>query len=142
MMVIMQVKEGDNVLAQTPFDWESVEEGIQDRLKLHGLSTILQQRTSDIKENPLEKLAAMEEVFSRFAEGIWAKERTVGARTVPAIVEVLAELKGADVGVVQKSWSKLSTDQKDAIKTKYADDVARMEAKRAASEEVDLTDLV
>ena len=141
MSVLMEVKEGDEVLAKDTFDWYALPLHIQNKISLHGLSTLLQQRTSDIKQNPLGKLDAMSEVYERLAEGEWNKERQAGARQVPAIVEVLAKIKGADIGSVQKAYAGLEDEQKDALKEKYADDIAKIEAGRNSAE-VSLDDLL
>lgn len=139
--VLMQVKEGDRVLVSKRFEWKSLPPDIRQRIKLHGLSTILQQRTSDIKEKPLEKLEAMQEVYDRWMSGEWAKEREGGLRQVPAIFEVLAKLKGVEVGAIQAAWKKLSEEQRDEIKAKYADEVEAVEKARSESD-VDLTDML
>lgn len=139
--VLMQVKEGDKVLNSTRFEWKSLPTDIRQRIKLHGLSTILQQRTSDIKERPLDKLEAMQEVYDRWMSGEWAKEREGGLRQVPAIFEVLAKLKGVEVGAIQAAWKKLSDAQRDEIKAKYAAEIEEVEKARSESD-VDLTDML
>lgn len=139
--VLMQVKEGDKVLDSTRFHWNELPMDIRQRIKLHGLSTLLQQRTSDIKERPLDKLEAMQEVYDRWMSGEWAKEREGGLRQVPAIFEVLAKLKGVEVGAIQAAWKKLSDEQRDEIKAKYAEEIEEVEKARSESN-VDLTDML
>lgn len=139
--VLMRVMEGDKVLDSTRFHWHELPTDIRQRIKLHGLSTILQQRTSDIKEKPLEKLEAMQEVYDRWMSGEWAKEREGGLRQVPAIFEVLSKLKGVEVGAIQAAWKKLSEEQRDEIKAKYAAEIEAVEKARSESD-VDLTDML
>ena len=142
MSIDMRVMEGKEVIDHEVFNWADVDPKIQDQLKLAGLSTVLQQRTSDVKADPVNKLNAMVVVFERFTEGEWAKEREGGARVVAPVIEVMATLKGVTEAVIQKSWSKQSDEFKDAVMKKYAAEIDEVITKRAASEEVDLTDLV
>ena len=141
MAVNMIVKDGDEVLAEELFTWEALPADIQARIQLHGLSTLLQQRTSDIKQDPEATVDAMIEVYNRLVENEWAKERKIGTRVIPAIVEVLAELKNSDTGSIQKAYNKLSDEQKAELRKKYAEDIERVEARRRSTE-VDLEDLL
>lgn len=141
MVVRIDVKEGETILATKEFEWENIPTNIQSQLSLHGLNTLLQQRTSDVKGNPEGKLEAMEDVYERLCEGEWSAERKSGTRTVPAIIEVLAGLKGCDIGAAQKAFAKLNDEQKAQLRAKYFKEVEEVEAKRATAS-VSLDDLL
>lgn len=142
MSVDMRVMDGKTLKESRVFDWADIDEAIQQQLKLAGLSTVLQQRTSDVKADPVGKLAAMIEVFDRFVDGEWAKEREGGARIVAPIIEVLADLKGVTEAAIQKSWAKQDDAFKEAVLKKYAAEIEAVVAKREASEEIELDDLI
>jgi len=136
MSVTMNVKDGDEILSHRYYVFDDYPVEIQQQLMLHGLSTALQQRTSQFKEDPLGKLMAMDEVSARWLEGEWAKERKVGPRILPAIIEVLHSIKVAkgfkvSVAEVQAAWNSLDEDQRSVLREKYKDEVAQVEAKRA-----------
>jgi hypothetical protein len=141
MTVNMQVKDGEIVKESKVFSFDDLPTNIQEQLKLGGLSTILQQRVSDIKENPLAKLEAMQDVYDRWMTGEWAKEREGGLRMVPAIVEVLAQLKNCEVSQAQKAYAKLTDEVKGQLKEKYKAECEAVEAKRGQAE-VSLDDLL
>jgi len=142
MAVTVRVMDGKVEKQATTFNWADVDGEIQKQLSLAGLSTVLQQRCSGIKEDPVAKLDAMDEVFALWMDGEWAKEREGGARLVAPIIEVLAGLKKASIADVQKSWAKLDKDVQAAIAKKHATRVKEIEEQRARETEVvDLTDM-
>jgi hypothetical protein len=141
MSVTMRVMEGKEQKGQQIFHWADIDPEIQDQLKLAGLSTVLQQRTSDVKADPLQKVVEMIDVFGRFMIGEWAKEREGGARLVAPIIEVLATLKEVPEAAIQKSWAKQTDEFKEAVLKKYATEIEAVVTKRADAEEVDISDL-
>jgi hypothetical protein len=143
MAITMEVKKADGpVIASKVFNWDEIPSENRARLGLHGFSTILQQRCSQIKADPIAKLDAMEEVYDLLKTGGWEKERASGPRVFPAILEVLAKLKGKPAGVIQPAFNALSEEQKAALRAKYASEVAAVEAARLAAEPEDLSDLL
>jgi hypothetical protein len=143
MTVTMNVVDGKKkVIDSSVYHWADVPAENQTKLSLAGLSTVMQQRGSSIKEDPVAKLAYMDEVFEMFCEGRWEKEREGGARLVAPIIEVLAGLKGTTEAVIQKSWAKYDDEFKASIIEKYSDEIDAVKAKRAEAEEVDLDDLL
>lgn len=140
-IVTITAREGDTVLDRSMYDVTDLPADIRNKILLKGCATILQQRASDIKEDPEAKLMKMDEVFEMWKEGQYEAKREGGARTVAPIIEVLATKKGASTASVQKSWAKLSDEQKKAIEAKFADEVKAVKEAREGTE-VDLTDLV
>lgn len=126
------------------FGVREVAEKLMPNVTLYGLSKVLQDRTSDVKAGP-DKLAAMDEVLARLAEGEWEKARVVGAPVVSAEVEALAELKGISIPDAQKALKKYSKEQKEQIlaNEKIVERAKEIRARRDAQEEdVSLDDLV
>ena len=134
-----QVREPDGTISrEVTFDLIDLPQEIRERCMVQGASTILQQRVSDIKTGVDDKIDAELIVWERWCDGEWEMERTGGTRTVPAIIEVLAEIKKATVGQIQKSWSKLDKEARDKYLAKYAEEIKAFEAKRAESDEIEL----
>ena len=57
----------------------------------------------------------MREVFSQLASGQWKKERVVGAPTVSAEVEALAQLKGISIPDAQRALRAYAPEQREKI---------------------------
>jgi len=133
------VREPDGFISRSAtFKVGSLPDDIKYRLLVQGASTILQQRVSDIKTGVSDKIDAESIVFGRWMEGEFEAERQGGTRTVPAIIEVLADVKKATVGQVQKAWAKLDKEARDKYLVKYASEIKTLEAQRAESDEIEL----
>lgn len=118
-------------------------EKIVKRLTLHGLSTILQQRTSQIDE-PAEKLPVMQEIVDRMLEGEWEKERVVGAPVVSVEVEALAELKKLTIPQAQKALQAYDKETRAKIlaNPQLAPIIKRLKEAREKTQENTLDDLL
>ena len=84
----------------------------------------------------------MAATFEMFTKGQFKSERTVGARFLPAIIEVIASLKGISVAAAQTAYRALDDAEKTALKSKFAEECAEIEAARSKASDVDLTDLI
>jgi len=135
------VKQGDKVLDNETFYMADLPEAILAELELRGAAAVLGQRASEAKGDAIAKLESFRSTWASWEDGKYRKDREVGARTVAPIIEVLAKVKKADTGAVQKSWSKLSEEQQEALKKKFsAECEAILEARSKA--DVDLDDLI
>lgn len=138
---IALVKRADkSELAHRLYDPAKLPDEMQDRLLLAGVSTVLQQRAS--QDDVMDKFETMDKVWEAWTNGKWELERESGPRQVAAIIEVLAQVKGVSIAAIQKSWAKLSEEQKGQLKDRYSEEIAAVEAKRQESEGVDLEDLL
>ena len=147
-LVIATVVDRDNnseAIASREYDAQRVHESLRGKVALYGLSKLIQDRTSDqsVKELGEAKLDAMDAVVDRLGTGEWAAERRVGAPTVSAEVEALAQIKGVEVSVMQTSLRAYSKEQRQAI---LANDqvqakAAEIKAARESAAPVDLSDL-
>ena len=122
---------------------EIADEAIRSRVSIYGLSKILQDRTSDMSDNPA-RLDAMQEVYDRLSSGQWQKEREASGRTVNPLVEALAAIKGVEVSVIQTKLKSLEAETRDKILAhpKVVAMAAEITAKKeGAAEELSLDDL-
>jgi hypothetical protein len=119
MLVTMRLVSGKGD-AQTVFDERvycpvAYGQAVRKRLELHGLSTLLQQRCSQIKDYNA-KLDAMDEIVARLGEGQWeAEAKARGAQVVSIEVEALARLKGESIAAVQKSLAGYEKEKRAKI---------------------------
>ncbi len=93
-------RESEEVIDSHSFPASDIHESLRPQVGLYGLSKLLQDRSSDVKTGP-EKLAAMKAVAQQLENGDWARERKVGAPTVSAEVEALAQFKGITIPQAQ-----------------------------------------
>lgn len=145
VVIIVWDYEEETTLAEGHFDPTSLPESISDKLLKYGLSKVLQDRTSGIgKEDKVEKLNAMHEVFATLVDGKWESERKSGPKTVAAEVEALARLKGVSVAAIQNALKGFGKESRAVMYAKP--DVAEMikviKAERALAQIVDLSDLI
>lgn len=145
MSVDVEVKEreSDEVIDSHSFPAGDVAEGLRGNVALYGLSKLLQDRSSDVKTGP-DKLAAMKGVASQLAEGTWQKERKVGAPTVSAEVEALAQFKQITIPQAQAALRKYDKAAREQIlgHAKIVELAAQIREARADEEVADLGDLV
>ena len=107
--------EGSEDIDVKTFNFNDIgDEAIQARVSVYGLSKILQDRTSDMSDNPA-RLDGMQDVFDRLSAGQWQKEREASGRTVNPLVEALADIKGVEVSVIQTKLRSLDADVRDKI---------------------------
>lgn len=125
------------------YDLANYPEEIVGKIRDAGFKAIFQQRTSQIDDNDA-KLEAWEALDAMFCAGTWEREGVRGAPVVAAWVEALAEVKGTDVGAIQKALAGYTKEQRDKmrknVEAKHAAVIARITGARGA-EAVDLTDL-
>ena len=107
-------KASGEVVDSHVFPVEEVHESLRPHTALYGYSKLLQDRSSDTKTGP-DKLAAMKLVAEQLAAGQWQKERKVGAPTVSAEVEALAQLKQISIPKAQASLRAYDKEQREKI---------------------------
>lgn len=140
--VTVKERESDEIIDTHSFPAAEVHESLRNNVALYGLSKLLQDRSSDTKTGP-EKLAAMKQVSEQLAEGQWEKERKVGAPTVSAEVEALAQFKGITIPQAQAALRKYDKTAREAIlgHAKIVELAAQIREARADEEVADLSDL-
>ena len=117
-------------------------EAIQAKLAVRGLGWKLETGTAS--SDPAAKLDDRLELYKQLEQGVWAKPREGGAPTVGVHIEALAELKGASVAAVQKSWRKLTEEQRAEVlaNPQVVEKMEEIELLKAEQEdELDLLDL-
>lgn len=124
------------------FKWGDVPAELQPNIELYGLKQVISDRCSQVDTGP-DKLAAMREVMAQFVAGTWKKERVVGAPTVSAEIEALAQLKGISIPDAQRALRNYAADQREKIlaNPKIAELAAQIKAARENATTVDLGDL-
>ena len=115
--VTVRKRDGDDFvdLESETFKLEDVAEEIRNsNIPLYGLKQVLSDRCSQVDTGP-DKLSAMREVMSQLNSGQWKKERVVGAPTVSAEVEALAQIKGISIPDVQRALRNYAPEQREKI---------------------------
>ncbi len=139
LVATVKERESDEVVDSHTFMAADVAEKLRPMTGLYGLSKLLQDRSSDVKTGP-EKLAAMKAVAEQLASGQWAKERKVGAPTVSAEVEALAQFMKITIPQAQAALRRYDKAQRDDI-LQNAQIVSLAKTIREAREEQDVVDL-
>lgn len=147
MTVTIQVYdfEAETVEDQDVFVLADIAEKLRDRVTLYGVKKLLMDRTSQVKENPKAKLAAMAEVMARLGEGEWTAERVGGGLGIVSVeVEALAELKGISIPDAQAALKAYSDEQRKKIlaSPKVQERAKAIKAKREGQEVEKLDDLL
>ncbi len=147
MSVTIQVVdfESDTVKDQDVFDFASVHETLSKRVSLYGLKKLLMDRTSQVKDNPIQKLKEMGEVLNRLHMGEWAAERAAGGLgVVSPEVEALAVLKGISIPDAQKALKAYTPEQRAKIlgNPRIVEEAAKIKASREAAKPEALDDLL
>lgn len=137
--VVVKEKESDDVIDQHSFPAADIHDDLKQLTALYGLSKLLQDRSSDIKTGP-EKLSAMKGVAEQLASGQWQKERKVGAPTVSAEVEALAQFKAITIPQAQAALRRYDKAAREQI-LGHADIVALAKTIRDAREVEEVADL-
>jgi hypothetical protein len=96
---------------------------IQDKMLMHGASTLSQQRVSQEKDWQA-KFDAMGEYHELWYGGDWKAERTAGARCPSALIQVLinvykAQGKSVTASDILTGWKQLDKDAQDKLKEKH-----------------------
>jgi len=140
--VTVKERESDDVIDTHAFAAADVHESLRNNVALYGLSKLLQDRSSDVKTGP-DKLAAMQQIAEQLASGQWEKERKVGAPTVSAEVEALAQFKGITIPQAQAALRKYDKTARDQIlgHEKIQELATQIREARADEEVADLSDL-
>ncbi|MCZ6775238.1 MAG: hypothetical protein O7D34_02135 [Ignavibacteria bacterium] len=112
--VLVRERETDELIDEHSFPASSVHEDLRNMVGLYGLSKLLQDRSSDVKTGP-EKLSAMKGVAEQLASGQWQKERKVGAPTVSAEVEALAQFKSISIPQAQAALRRYDKAAREQI---------------------------
>lgn len=108
--------EAEKALTAVVFPYGAVAETLQTRVALYGLAKVLMDRTSQVKENPVEKLAGMKDVFSRLCEGEWKAERTGGGLgVVSPEIEALARVKKHTIPEIQAALKLRTPEERERI---------------------------
>jgi hypothetical protein len=144
IVVTVRKRDGEDFVEveSETFAVADVDGNLRANVLCYGLSKLLQDRVSDTDAGP-DKLTAMREVMSRLTAGEWEKERAVGAPTVSAEVEAVAQLKGIGIPQAQKALRALAADVREKVinNPKVKELAAKIKAEREASESVDVADL-
>lgn len=116
MTVDVEVKEreSDETIDTHSFSAGDVHDDLKHLTALYGLSKLLQDRSSDVKTGP-DKLSAMKAVAEQLQGGQWQKERKVGAPTVSAEVEALAQFKSISIPQAQAALRRYDKAQREQI---------------------------
>lgn len=137
--VLVKERETDELIDEHSFSAAGVHEDLRNMVGLYGLSKLLQDRSSDVKTGP-EKLSAMKGVAEQLASGQWQKERKVGAPTVSAEVEALAQFKEISIPQAQAALRRYDKAAREQI-LGHADIVALAKTIREARETEEVADL-
>ena len=140
--VTVKERESGDVVDTHSFAANTISENLRLHVGLYGYSKLLQDRSSDVKTGP-DKLAAMRLVAEQLAAGQWEKERKVGAPTVSAEVEALAQFKGITIPQAQAALRKYDKAAREQIlgHEKIQTLAAQIREARANEEVADLSDL-
>ena len=136
-------EKGFTDVAQKAYPAASIHAELRGKCGLYGLSKLLQDRTSEVDAGP-DKLAAMDAVMAQLTEGKWEKDRVVGAPTVSAEVEALAQFKKITIPDAQRALRGYTAEQREKI-LGHPEIVKRAEAirlKRDSAPQADLGDLL
>lgn len=112
--VTIKERESDEIVDTGSFPASEIHDDLKSHVALYGYSKLLQDRTSDTPTGP-DKLAAMKDTAAQFAAGQWQKERKVGAPTVSAEVEALAQLKSISIPQAQAALRRYDKAQREKI---------------------------
>src|SRR3990172_5252414 len=118
MTVTISVVDFENEIVKDKdvFAFRDVAESLRKRVSLYGLKKLLMDRTSQIKDAPIQKLKDMAAVLDRLGAGEWAAERAAGGLGVDSPeVEALAVLKGISIPDAQKALKAYSPEQRARI---------------------------
>lgn len=137
-----RVGEDFEDLETATFKLDEVAEELLPNISLYGFKQVLSDRCSQVDTGP-DKLAAMREVMSLLAAGQWKKERVVGAPTVSAEVEALAELKSISIPDAQRALRSYAPEQREKILSnpKIKEMAATIRAAREGAPTANLDDL-
>lgn len=122
------------------WDFSELPTEIQQRVQVYGLGKVLQDRNSQVSADG--KIDGMSKTFDSLSSGQWKAERTVGARFLPPVIEVIGKLKGCSVAAAQAAYRALSDDEKATLRDNLAEQIQEVEKARAAQDEVSLDDLI
>ena len=112
--VTVKERETDEVIDEHSFAAADIHADLKQLTALYGLSKLLQDRSSDVKTGP-EKLSAMKGVAEQLSSGQWQKERKVGAPTVSAEVEALAQFKKITIPQAQAALRRYDKAAREQI---------------------------
>ena len=110
-----KVSDGDNeVLGTRSYLAADLPDDSTANCLLYGISKKVQDSTS--AESKSEgRLGSMDEVLDRLKNSQWEKPREGGGPTVSAEVEALAQIKGVEVAVIQKTLRDLAPEQREKV---------------------------
>jgi hypothetical protein len=99
----------------------------------YGLQSLLQDRTSEVKESARAKLEAMREYFEIFKTGKWREYKEgVGRKASinPLFAQALSNIKKAPLAAVMKRLTEMTKDERDALRAlePVQQEIARLEA--------------
>lgn len=136
-----QKRNGEEWLSEKvkSFALNDVHKDLFGKVALYGLSKLLQDRTSQVKGNSIEKLELMDHYFGLLKAGQWASKRTGSAAKVsqkydPVLAAVIAESMGKPLAAVVANLEGLPKDKLAVLAVRFADKVAKV---KAESEDMD-----
>src|SRR3990172_1860422 len=147
MTVTISVVDFENEIVKDKdvFAFSDVAESLRKRVSLYGLKKLLMDRTSQVKDAPVQKLKDMAEGLERLSAGEWAAERAAGGLgVVSPEVEALAGLKGISIPDAQKALKAYSPEQRTKIlgNPKIVEEAAKIKAAREKETPETLDDLL
>lgn len=140
MTATLMEKVGDDWQELTGFDWNNIPKEIQNELSLYGLRAALADRTSDAKKLGVNKAEWMTTVFEQFVAGDWKKTVVRAPAVDRALVHLIVELKKCNAIQAEAALKAAGKDFATALKTKYADRIAAINAE-LNEPAIDLLDL-
>lgn len=144
MSVDVQIilRETDEVIDTRSYPVDDIHQSVEPNTRLYGLSKLLQDRSSEIPVGPA-KLDGMDAVMEQLRNGVWAKERKVGATVVSPEVEALARYKNSSVPQAQAALKGYQKEQREKILAhpKIKELAAIIRKEREDAEGIDLSDL-
>ena len=142
--VTVRKRDGEDFtdLETETFRLADVAEELHPNIMLYGLKQVISDRCSQVDTGP-DKLAAMREVAAQLKAGQWKKDRVVGAPTVSAEVEALAQLKGISIPDAQRALKSYAPEQREKIlsNAKIKELAAQIRASRETAPVTSLDDL-
>ena len=145
MSVDVQIieRETDDVIGERSFPVSEIHDSVKKDTLLYGYSKLLQDRSSEVDVGP-NKLDAMDGVAEQLKNGLWAKERKVGATVVSPEVEALARFKGGSVPQAQAALKGYNKEAREKIlkHPKIVELAAIIRKERETAPGVDLADML
>ena len=137
------LNDKDEVIDTREYNTDEIHESLRGDVEGYGLNKFLTDRTSGQKDK-LIKLEEMDAYMQMLRDGIWQKDRVVGAPVTSPAVEALAELQGITVPQAQAALAAYPKDQREKIlaNPKVTELAKTIKERREAQEVASLDDLL